>query len=199
MARLRILDSEGSEIHDLGERIGSERFGRPTGSRPHPIGRSTHFGFLGSDLVVSDGSVFGFERWNRDGVLVEIVRIDVAPPDGDSLMAAYLESTLRRAPDDDVRARWRREVSELEGPVRASFISDLVVLSDRVLLRELSVGESGRWFEFAGDGTPRGFLPLPSGAKLLDVTDDRLLVQETGPFDVPVAVLYAVGARESSR
>ncbi len=83
-------------------------------------------------------------------------------------------------------------MTEMEGPVTASFISDLVVLGDRVLLRELSVRESGRWFAFDRNGTPMGFLPLPSGAKLLDMTEDRLLVREAGPAGVPIAVLYAV-------
>ena len=178
-----------------GDRIGSERFGRPTGSGPHPIGRSTRFGFLGSDLIVSDGSFFGFERWNSQGGLAEIVRIDVARPDGDSLMAVYLESAMARARDEDTRTRWRRDVLEMEGPPKASFLSDLVVLTDRVLVRELSVSESGRWFEFDGDGTPIGFLPLPGGAKLLDMVDNLVLVQEVGPFDVPSAVLYSLGAR----
>lgn len=195
MARLRILDSDGSELSDLGERIGSERFGRPTDSGPHPAGRSTRFGFLGSDLIVSDGSFFGFERWNAEGVLTEVVRIDVPPPDGDSLMAVYLESALSRAQDEGTRTRARRRVLEMEGPAQASFFSDLFVAADRVLLRELSVGESGRWFEFSSDGVPIGFLPLPSGAKLLDLVDSLVLVQEVGPLDVPNAVLYSVSAR----
>ena len=83
----------------------------------------------------------------------------------------------------------------MEGPERASYFSDLFVADDRILLRELSVEESGRWFEFSGDGSPIGFLPLPIGAKLLDMTDDLVLVQEVGPFDVPSAVLYSFGAR----
>lgn len=195
MTKLRVLDAEGVELFDLGERIGSERFGRPTGSGPHPAGRSTRFGFLGSDLIVSDGSFFGFERWVPERGLVEVVRIDVPRPDGDSLMAVYLESALARTEDEDTRTRWRRDVLEMEGPPQASYLSDLFVAADRVLVRELSVGESGRWFEFAGDGTPVGFLPLPTGAKLLDVVGDLILVQEVGLFDVPTAVLYSVSAR----
>ena len=196
MARLRILDSGGSELFDLGERIGSERFGTRGGSGPHPIGRSTRFGFLSSDLIVSDGSFFGFERWNSEGALTEIVRIDLPPPDGDSLLALYLESALARAGDEDGRARWRRRVSDMkmERPAQASFLSDLFVSGDRIWLRELNVDESGRWFEFSRDGAPIGFLPLPSGAKLLDVVGTHLFVQEIGPFDVPTAVLYSVSS-----
>ena len=112
-----------------------------------------------------------------------------------SLMAVYLESRLAGADDEAARTRRRQRVLELEGPERASYFSDLFVADDRILLRGLSVEESGRWFEFNGDGSPIGFLPLPRGAKLLDMVDDLVLVQEVGPLDVPSAVLYSFGAR----
>ena len=98
MARLRLLAADGTEMTDLGERIGSERFGRPTGSSPHPAGRSTRFGFQANHLVVSDGSFLGFERWDLSGNLREIIRVEVPAPDLDSLMVAYLEWSLSRAP-----------------------------------------------------------------------------------------------------
>lgn len=197
MARLRIMDSDGAESLNLGERIGSERFGRPTGSGPHPAGRSTRFGFAGGDLIVSDGSFFGFERWDRAGKLVEIVRVGgIQPPDLDSLMAAYLDWTLARARNDDQRALWRQQVAEMEGPARASFLSDLLVSGEHVLVREPTLGNSGRWFAFDLDGTPRGYLPLPAGAQLLDMRNGRLLVAERGELDVMGAALYAVGGRE---
>ena len=112
-------------------------------------------------------------------------------------MDVYLESRLAGADDEAARTRRRRRVLDMDtdGPEQASFFSDLFVSADRVWLRELSVEESGRWFEFGSDGAPIGFLPLPSGAKLLDVADNLILVQEVGPLDVPSAVLYSFGAR----
>lgn len=162
MARLRILDAGGAELFDLGERIGSERFGRPTGSGPHPAGRSTDFAFMDSDLIVADGTFFGFERWDAEGRLEQIVRLDVPPPDSDSVMAVYLDDALARAPDDDeARRRWRNDIEGMgRGPDRASFISALHVSPDRILMRELVTGRiGGRWFEFRPDGTPVGYLP----------------------------------------
>lgn len=190
-ARLRVLDVDGTELLDLGERIGSERWGTRNGTRPHPGGRSTKFGFQESDLIVSDGSFFGYERWNEEGRLAEIVRIRVPPPDIDSMAVAYLDSTLARAQDDETRTRWRQQVTEMEWPPRASYFSDLFVTPERILLRELSVGTSGRWFEFTQDGTPIGYLPLPPGATLLDVRGDLILVEERDAMDVPSGVLYA--------
>jgi hypothetical protein len=190
-ARLRILDAEGAELADLGDRIGSERFGRPTGSGPHPAGRSTRFDFLDSDLIVADGSSFGYERWNGEGRLVELVRIEVAPPDLDSLMAHYLEYALERAPTEEDRRRFRQEIEEMQGPEQASYLGDLRVFGDRILVREPNIGDSGRWFGFATDGTPIGFLPLPEGARLLDLRGNSILVEERSELDVPSAVLYS--------
>jgi hypothetical protein len=195
MARLRILGPDGEERADLGERIGSERVGRPTGSGPHPAGRATRLAFHGDDLVVADGSFFGFERWTLDGRLREIVRVDVAPPDLDSLMAAYRDSTLARAGDEETSRRREREIAEMEGPEEATHVSALVVRGDRVLVREPSIGRSGRWFAFAADGAPLGFLPVPEGARLLDLRGDRLLVEERDALDVPQAVLYSLDGR----
>ncbi len=196
-AQLRILGPDGAGSLDLGERIGSERFGRPTGSGPHPAGRSTKFGFSGSDLIVSDGSFFGFERWGAEGRMTEIVRIgDVPPPDIDSLMSAYLDWTLARASTDEQRTRWRAQVSEMTGPERAAYFSDLFVSADHVLLRELNVGSTGRWFAFDIDGMPRGYLPLPPGAQLLDFRDGLLLVSVRDEMDVVSAVLYEVEASQ---
>lgn len=190
-ARLRLLNSDGSEMAELGERIGSERFGRPTGSGPHPIGRSTLFGFTGSDLIVTDGTFFGFERWNSEGHLIEIVRLDMAPRDRDSLMATYMEQTLARAPDDATRRRWRAEIEAMGLPPQASFFSGMHISDNRILLQEISFAERERWFEFGSDGTPVGFLELPEGAKLLDVRDELILAQKRDELDVPQAILYS--------
>lgn len=195
-ARLRLLNAEGVEIADLGERIGADRYRGRTDDRPHPAGRATEFGFLETDLIVADGSFFGFERWDDTGELVEIVRIDVPPPDGDSLMSEYLEWTLSRAQDDDQRRRWRQSVADLGLPAHTGFFSELVVTSDQVLFQEKSVAQRGRWFAFRPDGTPLGFLPLPTGARILDARGDLLLVEEPDLLDVPVAVLYSVINRE---
>ena len=177
-SRLRLLDVDGSEIVDLGVRIGSERFGLPTGSGPHPIGRTTRFGFVGSDLIVVDGTFFGFERWNREGTLVEVVRLDVAPPDADSLMAAYLEQTLARAPDDETRRRWSSQIEAMGLPPQASFFSRMHTSESRILMQEISFGERERWFEFQSDGTPLGSVTLPEGARLLDTRDHLVLVED---------------------
>jgi hypothetical protein len=193
MARLRILEPGTANALDLGVRIGSERYGVPTGTGPHPAGRSTKFGFLGSDLIVSDGSFFGFERWDREGRLVEIVRVTgVRPPDTDSLMTAYLEWALARAPNEGMEARWRQQVADMGKPEHAAYFQELFVSEEQILLREPSVGNSGRWFAFERDGTPRGFLPLPAGAQFLDLRHGHLLVAVRGEFDVVSAVSYSV-------
>ena len=155
MGRLRILNSDGSEAADLGDRIGFERWGHRGGSGPHPAGRSTRFGFSGGDLIVADGSFFGFERWSQDGVLQEVVRLEAAPPSIDSLMSEYLEWSLSRASNDEMKAGYRRDIESMEGPAQASFFSDLFVSDRLILVREPSVGESGRWFGFQADGHRR--------------------------------------------
>lgn len=190
VAPLRVLDADGLVVADLGERIVSERFGNTFGNRPHPAGRGTKFGFQGSDLVVADGSFFGFERWDPDGHLLDIVRIELKPPDIDSLMAEHLKSLLTLEDDKRARTSLRREITQMEGPPHGSFLSDLFVSDERVLIRELDMGQSGRWFAFSEDGTPIGYLPLPRGSKLLDVRGDLFLVEERNELDVPSAVLY---------
>ena len=142
--------------------------------------------------MVADGSFFGFERWSQDGVLKEVVRLEAAPPSIDSLMSEYLEWSLSRASNDEMKAGYRRDIESMEGPAQASFFSDLFVSDRLILVREPSVGESGRWFGFQADGTPEGYVPLPEGSKLLDSRAEYVLVQEIGEFDVPAAVLYRV-------
>ena len=199
MARLEIL-AKGQDPVDLGERIGSERFGLPGGSGPHPAGRSTRFGFAGPDLIVSDGSFFGYERWDSTGRLVEIVRVaGVPPPNTDSLMAAYLDAALAQAPNDEVRVRWRKQVADMGKPARSSFFSDLSVSGDWILLKGLSVGSTGRWFAFDRDGAPLGYLPLPERAQLLDERDGKLLIATRDSLDVVSAVLYSVDGMGSSK
>lgn len=192
MTHLEILGPDGSVAADLGPRIGSERWGTPNGSRPHPAGRATVFAFQGQDLLVTDGTFLGFERWTLEGTLHEVVRIDVSPPDVDSLRVAYRDSTLARAPDAQVRERWSEQVARMEWPERAGFVSALLATDDFILVRESSIGSSGRWLAFTADGRPLGYLPLPGGAVLLDFRDGRALTEERTEDDVPQAVLYSL-------
>jgi len=197
-ARLRVLDGAGSELVDYGTRLGSERFGLGArGSMPHPAGRSTLMGFLGGNLLVTDGSFFGFERWDLSGNLVEIVRFDVPPPNPDSIMAEYLEWMLSRASGEERRRSLRGQIEEIaaSNPENGSFFSSMRTTGDWVLLRELTVGESGRWFAFTSAGEPVGYLPIPQGAKLLDLRNGHLLVEERDQLDVPYAVLYSLTSR----
>ncbi len=189
-ARLRLLDADGVEIADYGQRIGSERSGDEHGSGPHPAGRSTQIGFLGDDLIVSDGTFFGYERWSDEGRLLEIVRIPRPPVDVDSVMAAYLEMVLASARTDDRRREIRISVQQMGKPEQGSFVSGTLVSGAGVLLQEPDVGENGRWFALDSDGKPVGWLPLPAGAKLLDWTGDFLLVTERDEMDVEQGVLY---------
>lgn len=191
-AHLRLLGPDGDERADLGERIGSERFGRPTGSGPHPAGRATRLAFQGGDLLAADGSFFGFERWSSDGRLREIVRVRRPPPDLDSLMSVYRETTLAGARDEETRRRWARDMEEMEGPAQATHLSELIAGDGWVVIRDPAVGRGGRWFAFRSDGRAVGFLPLPDGARLLDIRGDRMLVEERDALDVPRAVVYAV-------
>lgn len=197
-ARLRVLDSDGSELVDYGTRLGSERFGLgERGSMPHPAGRSILIGFMGENLLVADGSFFGFERWDLSGNLVEIVRFNVPAPDPDSIMAEYSEWMLSRATRDEQRQRLRQQIAEIaeSNPEQGSFLSSMRTTGDRILLREVTVGESGRWFAFTSTGEPLGYLPIPDGAKLLDFRIGQLLVEERDDLGVPSAVLYSVAPR----
>ncbi|MEZ4417931.1 MAG: hypothetical protein R3E10_19410 [Gemmatimonadota bacterium] len=189
-AALRLYEPDGALALDLGKRISSERFGQPSGSGPHPIGRSTKVAFVDSDLIVSDGTFFGFERWSSEGVLSEIVRVDVPLPDADSAMALYLETALARAPDDETRIRWQKDIEGMGLPPRPSYLSDLFVTDEILLLKELSIRGSGRWFEFVAEAGFR-LAAIPSEAKLLDVRGDRILVEERDSLGVPMAVLYS--------
>lgn len=72
---------------------------------------------------MADGSFFGFERWTLDGRPREIVRVDVAPPDLDPLVAVYRDSTLARTGDEETRRRREREIAEMEGPEEAAPVS----------------------------------------------------------------------------
>lgn len=196
--RLRVLNSDGSELVDYGTRLGSERFGLgERGSMLHPAGRSILIGFMGENLLVADGSFFGFERWDLSGNLVEIVRFDVPAPDPDSIMAEYLEWMLSRATRDEQRQRWRQQIAEIaeSNPEQGSFLSSMRTTGDRILLREVTVGDSGRWFAFTSTGEPLGYLPIPDGAKLLDFRNGQLLVEERDEMGVPSAVLYSLVLR----
>jgi len=190
MAYLRILGPEGEEQADLGERIGSERFGTPNGSGPHPFGASTHIAFDGEELIVADGTFFGYERWSPEGRLIEIVRIDAPPPDLDPLLDGYLEELLSRAEGDEGRQRSTDFVESLRPLERAAHFADMQVLAGRVLVQTQAPDESGPWFVFDDDGTPLGRLEVPEDGRLLDMSDDALLVAVRGALDVEQVVLY---------
>lgn len=196
-ARLRTLRPDGSLEWDLGERIGSERVGTTTGSGPHPFGRSTRSAFLGEDLIVADGSFFGYERWSREGRLKELVRLDVPPPQLAALVEEHVNQAAARAPGGsgdrvDARARALREHGEtLRQLEAAAFARDLRVLGGHVLIQEQAAsGPTARWFVFADNGTPLGFILLPPSAKFLDMNHSHILVAEVGEFDVPQVVRY---------
>lgn len=195
MSSLRIVDSAGKELADLGARVGADRIRRQTDDLPHPIGRSTRLAFQDHDLIVSDGQFFGFERWSRDGTLKGIVRVDVAPPDADSLMALYREYILGRAPNDDVRVRFRNQIREYGLPEQVAFLSDLFVSPDWIFVRETNVADGGRWFVFSGDGVPQGFLEVPPGSRFLDVVGDTVLLAQRDSLDVAYAGLYRLRLR----
>ena len=189
-ASLRLLDENGRETASLGTRIGSERFGLPSGSGPHPIGRSTHLGFQSDYLLVSDGTFFGFERWTPEGSLIDIVRVDVGPPDADSAMATYLASAMARAEDDQQRTRWRAQIEAMGRPAAASYVSGLFVSGGAVFLRELDVDGAGRWFEYVPSRSGFEALTLPAGAKVLDVAHGLVLVEERDALGVSQGVIY---------
>src|SRR3972149_6671533 len=197
MAHLRLLDSTGTEAHDLGVRIGSQRFGTETGSGPHPFGSSTHVAFDGEDLIVADGSFFGYEQWSPRGELLQIVRLKVSPPDLDSLIDAYVAHGVAQAEGDERQRRVREFGESLRSLRTASHFADMRVLGGRVLVQvHAAAPGTGPWFAFDQDGTPLGRLPLPEGVRLLDVVDDRLLATQLGEFDVPQVVLYDARWRE---
>lgn len=195
-ALLRTLHPDGTREFDLGERVGSDRFGSAGGSGPHPFGRTTRVAFDGEDLIVADGSFFGYERWSPAGRLEEIVRLDVPAPNVDVIVDAYIDAAITRIAEagGDVQEGRRavREVGELlRGLETAAPQRDMRVLGGRVLVQEQAPdAAAARWFLFRDDGRPLGWLRLPAGATLLDMTDTRLLTAELGEFDVPQVVLY---------
>ncbi len=197
--RLRMLRPDGTEEFDLGERIGSERVGTPRGTRPHPFGRGTLLDFDGEDLIVTDGTFFGYERWSPEGRLVEIVRVLVPAPNLDSLVNVQVEeriSRLRQGDSENIDARIatiREEGNVLRGLARASYVSDLRVLDGHVLLQAPAASATQvRWIVLAADGTPLGELRLPPAARLLDFQNDRILTAEMDAMDVPQVVVYEV-------
>lgn len=205
-ARLQTLQPDGSREYDLAERIGSERLGTPRGSRPHPFGRSTHVAFDGEDLIVADGSLFGYERWSSAGTFEELVRIERPAPNLDSLATAYVEVAVDRIREDegtgtqDRIGALREEGELLRGLESAAHLRDMRVLNGQVLVQEQTASPTeGRWFLFADDGTPLGFLELPPSARLLDMSDARILVTEVGDLDVPQVVLYEFNVQGAGR
>lgn len=199
-ARLRTLRPDGTREYDLGERVGSDRFGTAgRGSGPHPFGRTTRVAFDGEDLIVADGSFFGYERWSPAGRLEEIVRLDVPAPNLDALVDAHVDLSVAQATEvggGEVQERTRalRESGELlRGLETAARQRDLRVLGGRVLVQEQAADPAAaRWFLFGEDGSPLGWLRLPGAATLLDMNDTRMLVTEVGAMDVPQVVLYEV-------
>jgi hypothetical protein len=197
--RLRILRPDGTEEFDLGERIGSERVGTQGGSRPHPFGRGTLLDFDGEDLIVADGTFFGYERWSPEGRLAEIVRVRVPAPNLDSLVNVQVEeriARLRQGDQENIDARIatiREEGNVLRGLARATHISDLRVLDRHVLLQAPAASATRvLWIVFAADGTPLGELRLPPAARLLDFQGDWILTAEMGASDVPQVAVYEV-------
>lgn len=198
-ARLRTLHPGGTREYDLGERVGSDRFGTARrGSGPHPFGRTTRVAFDGEDLIVADGSFFGYERWSPAGGLEEIVRLDVPAPNVDALVDAYIDQAIAEVAEagGDVQEGTRalRESGDLlRGLETAAPQRDLRVLGGRVLVQEQAAdAAAARWFLFGEDGSPLGWLRLPAAATLLDMNDTRMLTAELGELDVPHVVLYEV-------
>ena len=193
-ANLQLVGAGGEITGSLGERIGSVRFGTPTGAGPHPTGLATKLAFSGAELIVADGSFFGYERWSPSGELMEIVRIDVPEPDGDSIMAEYTENAMERARDDEQQARWREEIAQMGVTDPVTYVSELFARETHVLLREASIRGSGRWFAFTSAGDPLGYVPVPEGGTFLDLRDGHLLVSVRDELDVPSARLFQIGS-----
>lgn len=201
-ATSRVLLGRGDSIAvDFGERLSSQRMGtvdgegNPTGSGPHPFGRSTVMAIAEDRVYLGDGGEYLIESYSLTGDTLP--PIEWRGPDRrikSTDVDAYVDEMLEGVPAERA-PELRRRLEKLLDVSSFPAYDELRIGTDESLwVREFHRPGSPttRWIVFDG-GSLRGQLELPSTSELLDVGPDYILLLERDEFDVESVRLYGLG------
>jgi hypothetical protein len=178
MTKVWLIDSEGRELADLGEHLGSERLGTANQSGPHPFGRSTVFAAGRDAIYLGDGERFEVRHHGHEGRLVRIQR---APAEELSISAAlvdaYREERVARA-SASRRPTVERQIREMPLPSGLpAYTSMKVDAAGYLWVERFRVpGESRRrWGVFGPEGEFLGHVAMPERFDVLEIGADYVL------------------------
>jgi hypothetical protein len=188
-------------VRDFGSRLSSQRLGSvssdgsPTGSGPHPFGRSTVVA-LGSERVyIGDGRDYEIEVYDLSGEKLAPIRWTGPSLRYDSDLVEELANQAISRASERSRPRLRRWYAEL--PELGQFPAyDRILVSDRdeVWVREFvrSDPTGEEWVVFQADHSLMGRLRLPPRATLWEIRGDRVVYSVLDELDVPIVRISRV-------
>lgn len=193
-----LVDAEGREIASLGEHLGSERVGyasggRPTGSGPHPFGRTTELAVGPGVVYLGSGERYEILAYDSTGSVRRIFRapaedLSVTP----ELLADLREQRLASTAPEEHPAveRWLRELPPVEN--MPAYTKLLVDPAGRVWARRFPLpGQTGeRWGVFEPDGRFLGHVTMPARFTTLEIGYDYVLGVARDDADVQFVHLY---------
>ena len=190
---------DGELVHDFGERLSSERVGmvgadgNPSGSGPHPFGRSLSMAVGPEHVYLGDGADYRVEVYDLEGdrlpdITCEGPDLSLSPDAFDALLERMVADA---APSDrpSVRRRWR-DLPRLERyPAYDRLVTDV---DGHLWVRHVprADADSATWHVFRSGGERLGEVHLPLRATLLDAGSDWVLVSEPDDLDVPTVRVY---------
>lgn len=169
---------------------------------PLVFGRATAFAGDGTSYWIGTTKNTRLERYALDGTLEVVVRwpdVDraVRPDDADRLLAAQLAGVT------DAADRERRTEMHAATPVADVFPAHGDLFVDRLGMLWMQEyerpgrTEPARWWVFDRDGTLRGEVRLPLGARLFDAGDDYVVVGRTDAVGVEYVDVLSLDRPES--
>jgi len=185
-------------VRDFGMRLGSERVGsvrngQPTGSGPHPFGRSTRLA-LGQDRAfLGDGSAYRVEVYDLVGN--RLPDITWTGPDltySEDAVGELANRRIEAAPERS-RPALRRWFAALPALDRLPAYDRLVVdLIDNLWVRLFRRGTGGSetWVVFGRAGEQVGTVEIPARTRLLEAGSDYVLVSTLDDLDVPTVRVH---------
>lgn len=199
--RLVLTSRDGDGETDFGERLVSERWGTPNGSRPHPAGRATRFALHGDEVFVGTGERFEVEVRDLSNSLLALLRgPSVNLEITDSIKSAYLEGQLAAAPAER-HPRIRRNAEAMDWPEAFPAFVDLKVDSEGILwLLAYSTSRVGPqvWSLLDPNEGYLGDLQLPPRHSLLEAGSDYLLLLTKDDLDVERLVKLTLNRRNAA-
>lgn len=137
-------------------------------------------------------------RWfDLEGRLVQVARLDLATVEADEALWDRYEANLRERLEGREPAMVEERVADarrdFEGP-QPYFNRAYGDAAGNVWLSEYDITaiEAEAFVVVEADGLSAHRVELPSGIRVLDIVDDRILAVETDELDVQAVVVYAI-------